>query len=92
MEGVNLTRTIGDAELTFLGRTPEVVEFELGANSFVVVASDGLFTRVTPTAEALVARLAELVDAGAGAEEIIEDALASGSDDNITALVWRPEA
>jgi len=92
MEGVNLTRTIGDADLTFLGRTPEVVDFDLGAGSFVLVASDGLFTRLAPNPEILVARAGDLVDAGADAEAIVQDALTSGSDDNVTAVLWRPEA
>jgi serine/threonine protein phosphatase PrpC len=89
MEGVNLTRTIGDVDLTFLGRTPEVVEADLGAGSFVLVASDGLFTRLAPNPEILAARMGDLVDAGADAESIVQDALASGSDDNITAVLWR---
>jgi serine/threonine protein phosphatase PrpC len=92
MEGVNLTRTIGDADLTFLGRAPEVVELPLGAGSFVLVASDGVFTRLGPTPDALMVRLTDLVDAGADAGQVVEDALACGSDDNVTVLLWRPEA
>ncbi len=92
MEGVNLTRTIGDADLTFLGRTPEVVDFDLGPESFVLVASDGVFTRLSPNPEILLVHAGDLVDAGADAEAVVADALASGSDDNITAVLWRPKA
>jgi serine/threonine protein phosphatase PrpC len=89
MEGVNLTRTIGDADLDFLGRTPEVMEAALGSESFVLVASDGVFTRLAPNPEMLVARFGELIGSGADAESLVADALAAGSDDNITVLVWR---
>jgi len=92
MEGVNLTRTIGDADLTFLGRTPESAQFSLGPRSFVLVASDGMFTFLAPTPDALLSRAADLVDAGLSAEAMVEDALAAGSDDNVTVLLWRPEA
>jgi serine/threonine protein phosphatase PrpC len=92
MEGVNLTRTIGDADLPFLGRSPEVVEAEVGQQSFVLVASDGLFTRLAPNPEVLLARVGELVGSGADAEELVADALAAGSDDNVTVLLWRAGA
>jgi serine/threonine protein phosphatase PrpC len=92
MEGVNLTRTIGDADLTFLGRTPESADFALGPRSFVLVCSDGMFTSLAPTPDALLTRAADLVDAGLGADAMVEDALAAGSDDNVTVLLWRPEA
>lgn len=89
LEGVNLTRTIGDAELAFLGRSPEVFGAELGPSSFVVVASDGLFSFASPTPQALVDRVAELVGAGADAEGLVADALAGDSDDNVTVVLWR---
>lgn len=88
MEGVNLTRTIGDAELDFLGRTPEVFEAALGRDSFVLVASDGVFTRLAPNPEMLVARFGELIKSGTDAEALVADALAAGSDDNVTVLLW----
>lgn len=89
LEGVNLTRTIGDAELAFLGRAPEMLDAELGPRSFVLVASDGLFSFASPSPDALVERAARLVDEGAGAEDIVADALANGSDDNVTVVLWR---
>jgi serine/threonine protein phosphatase PrpC len=90
MEGVNLTRTIGDADLTFLGRSPEVLEAALGPRSFVLVASDGVFTRFAPNPEILMERIAEFVDSGADANALVADALATGSDDNVTVVLWRP--
>jgi serine/threonine protein phosphatase PrpC len=89
MEGVNLTRTIGDAELGFLGRAPEVLEASLGARSFVLVASDGVFTRLAPSPEMLAARFGEVIRESTDAEELVADALAAGSDDNVTVLLWR---
>jgi serine/threonine protein phosphatase PrpC len=89
LEGVNLTRTIGDSEFPFLGRSPEVLDAGLGAASFVLVASDGVFTRATPAVDALLGRVTALVDGGAEAAAIVDDALAAGSDDNVTAVLWR---
>jgi len=89
MEGVNLTRTIGDADLTFLGRTPEMLDATVGADSFVLVASDGVFTRLAATPEMLVARFGQLIDGETEAEALIADALAAGSDDNVTVVLWK---
>lgn len=91
LEGVNLTRTIGDAELEFLGRTPEVLDVALGLQSFVLVGSDGLYTRLAQTPDVLVSRVAELVVEGADASELVADALAAGSEDNVTAVLWQAE-
>jgi serine/threonine protein phosphatase PrpC len=89
LEGVNLTRTIGDSELEFLGRTPEVLDVALGPQSFVLVGSDGLYTRLAQTPDVLVSRVAELVGDGADAAELVADALAAGSEDNVTAVLWQ---
>jgi len=88
-EGVNLTRTIGDAPLRFLGRTPDVLTVDLGSSSYVVVASDGVVTPDAPSRAGLVSRIERLMDEGADAEAIVDDALASGSDDNVTVVLWR---
>jgi serine/threonine protein phosphatase PrpC len=89
MSGVNLTRTIGDAELDFLGRTAEVVEADLGPESFVVLMSDGVFNRVAATPAVLVERTVALIDSGVDPQAIVDDALAGGSDDNVTVVLWR---
>lgn len=91
LEGVNLTRTIGDAAFGFLGRRPETISVALGAGSYVLVASDGLFTWQALTPETLTQRVDRLVSEGADAQAIVEDALHCGSDDNITAVLWRAE-
>ena len=92
MSGVNLTRTIGDAEFEFLGRTPETVDADLGPESFVLLASDGVFNQDAPDPPALVERMTALVDAGVDAQGLVDDALAKGSDDNVTVVLWRPSA
>lgn len=89
LEGVNLTRTIGDAALRFLGRTPETFSVALGAQSYVLVGTDGLFTPVASTPEALVERVDRLVTQGAEAQDLVDDALAEGSDDNVTVVLWK---
>lgn len=88
-EGVALTRVLGDARLSFLERSPEVFGAELGTGSFVLCATDGVFTRAAPGPEGLVAHLVELVDGGADAEAIVSDALETGTDDNVTVVLWR---
>ena len=88
-EGVNLTRTIGDAKLTFLGRDPDTFSAELGPGSFVLVASDGIFTASASTPDALAERMGRLVGGGGDAGLVVYDALACESDDNVTAVVWR---
>jgi serine/threonine protein phosphatase PrpC len=89
-EGVNLTRTIGDAALTFLGREPETMSVELGPQSYVVIGTDGLFTPAVSEPDELIARIETLVDRDADAQAIVDDAIASGSEDNVTAVLWRP--
>jgi serine/threonine protein phosphatase PrpC len=91
-EGVNLTRTIGDAALTFLGREPETMSASLGPASYVLVGTDGLFTPDASDPDELIARIDTLVDSGANAEAIVDDALESGSEDNVTVVLWRPVA
>jgi serine/threonine protein phosphatase PrpC len=64
---------------------------DLGEGSFVLVATDGLFSDAAPSPEALVRHVTSVVDEGADAEALVADALAGGSDDNVTVLLWRPE-
>jgi serine/threonine protein phosphatase PrpC len=92
LEGVNLTRTIGDAAFGFLGRTPETLGVDIGPQSYVLVATDGLFSPEAPNPEALVRRLDRLVSEGADARALVDDAIESGSDDNVTVVLWRAEA
>lgn len=88
-EGVALTRVLGDAGLPFLERTPEVFRVDLASDAFVVCATDGVFTRAAGGPEALARRLEELVGGGADAGEVVEDAMAKGTEDNVTVVLWR---
>lgn len=90
-EGVALTRVLGDAALGFLERTPEIFTVDLGPDSFVLCVTDGAFTQAARDPDGLVERVTGLVDDGADAEAIVSDALANGTDDNVTAVLWRPE-
>jgi serine/threonine protein phosphatase PrpC len=89
LEGVNLTRTIGDAPFGFLGRESETFGAALGTNSYVLVATDGVFTDLAPGPDALVGHIDALVDEGKDAQDIVDDALAGGTEDNVTVLLWR---
>lgn len=88
-EGVALTRVLGDAGLPFLERTPEVFAVDLGVGSFVLCATDGVFTPAAPDPDGLVEHVTRLVDGGADAEAVVSDALSNGTDDNVTAVLWQ---
>lgn len=90
-EGVALTRVLGDAALDFLERTPEIFTVDLGPGSFVLCVTDGVFTSAAPDPDGLVEHVTQLVDGGADAEAVVSDALSNGTDDNVTAVLWRAE-
>ncbi len=97
--GLNLARALGDRFLKDedLGLTAEpavslVAAVPRGRGALVLVASDGLWDVVSPTAAAALVRAA---DAGAGgsavaaAEAAVAAAKAAGTRDDVTALVVR---
>lgn len=88
--GLQLTRALGDADFdTVLNREPEVRSAELGKNSFVLVASDGLIDPAHEDTAEQIDRLVGLIDKGATAKDLVQDALNRNTGDNATAILWR---
>jgi protein phosphatase 1L len=88
--GLQMARALGDYELDrVLSRVPDTASVPLDAGSWVLVATDGaLDPSHANEAEGIVA-LTALVDGGAGAQAIVDRALAIPTHDNVTALLVR---
>src|SRR3989344_948795 len=89
---LQMSRVLGDGDMPFVGREPDIYERRRSADAFVVVASDGIFDSSVKTKEdklRQVRYIADMVKAGADAAALTTDALARGSGDNITAIVYR---
>ncbi|KAL5715505.1 protein-serine/threonine phosphatase [Ranunculus cassubicifolius] len=87
-----LSRSIGDVTYKEYGviSTPEVTEWQLGANdTYLVVASDGIFEQMTTKDVADVLWDAHDTCKGSSslAECVVNSAFASGSRDNLSAIV-----
>jgi serine/threonine protein phosphatase PrpC len=90
--GLQMTRSLGDADLSrVLLREPEKQKIPLGGKGIVIIGSDGLLLPGgSPSAEQL-GRLVRLVQEGADAQNLVADAEARGTGDNVTAIVWRKD-
>ena len=88
--GLQMARSLGDADLSrVLDRAPEVETVPLGGQGIVLVGTDGLLSPGGTANSDQLGRLLALIQEGAGAKEIVTDALARGTGDNVTAIVWR---
>lgn len=97
--GIQLSRALGDRIFdSFLDRKPDVYMVELGENSFVVLATDGVVQPVQVGVDWEVTYTEELkgliksIANGAGAQEIVKAAIENGRGDNVTAIVWHDTA
>lgn len=90
-----LSRAFGDAEFdSVLVREPELYTVDLGPESFIIVASDGVFDPAHYDTHAQARRIAQKVKGGWEAEDVVQDALErqtedNATGDNATAIVWR---
>ncbi|HSH18534.1 MAG TPA: PP2C family serine/threonine-protein phosphatase [Candidatus Saccharimonadales bacterium] len=86
--GLQMSRAFGDSSLaSFIDRTPELYTVDLNQDSFVVVATDGLLDPSHATTEKQASRIANLVNNGADANALVEDALLRQTGDNVTAII-----
>eukprot|EP00887_Chlorella_sp_A99_P004465 scaffold30.g4465.t1 len=88
--GLAVTRSVGDADLKGWGVVAEAETAELGLrpgeDAFVVVATDGLWD--TMSNEEVVALVKDTVKhPGMCAQRLVTEALARGSEDNVSAVV-----
>jgi serine/threonine protein phosphatase PrpC len=89
--GLQMSRAFGDAALDkILNRTPEIYEVPLGPDSFVLLATDGVFD---PSHESMMisARkpIVDLIDSGCSAADLVKRAIDIPTHDNATAILIR---
>jgi serine/threonine protein phosphatase PrpC len=90
--GLQMSRALGDKHLdSILDREPEVYSVPLGRRSMIILGTDGLFDPGHYDTAAQIGRLVILAMNGAGAKELVQDALDRMTCDNVTAIVWRPK-
>jgi serine/threonine protein phosphatase PrpC len=85
-DGLQMSRALGDRWLTtVLNREPEIFRLPTGPDSFVLVATDGLFdpTHATQPGETIAAA----IEAGHDANQLVQNALAVPTYDNVTAIL-----
>ena len=90
--GLQLSRALGDVHLDkILNREPELYSVDLDYESFIIVASDGVVDPEHGDSKEQIAILAAMVEKGAVAQDLVNDALNRETKDNVTAIVWRPQ-
>jgi serine/threonine protein phosphatase PrpC len=88
--GLQVARSLGDQVLdSILLREPEILSYELGKDSFVLVGTDGLLDSFDTDLQVQVDRLANLIRGGADAQDLVNDALARQTQDNVSVILWR---
>ncbi len=88
--GLQMTRDIGFYAMGgVLERSPETYALAIGKGDAIIIGSDGLLDPAHHDMIIEAEGLAELVLAGAGAQELVEDAVRRETLDNVTAIVFR---
>jgi len=85
-QGLQMSRALGDRWLgPVLNREPEIFRLPLGPNSWVLVGSDGLFdpSHATQPGDTIAAA----IEAGYDANQLVQNALAVPTHDNVTAIL-----
>lgn len=90
--GLQPTRGLGDAEFSqWLSREPETFSVRLDDSSFVLLATDGLLDPShRKSREEQMSSITRLVDEGANAQDLVNDALRRRTGDNVTVVLWKP--
>jgi protein phosphatase 1K len=84
--GLQMSRALGDRFLgTVLNREPEIFRLPLGPKSWVLVGTDGLFDPSHATNPSTT--IAAAIDAGHDANQLVQNALAVPTHDNVTAIL-----
>lgn len=86
-DGLQMGRALGDASMgKVLDRTPEIMTIPLG--NFLLVASDGLFDPMHKKQSHAVGAVIDSLHAGYGVKELVDAAVATPTNDNVTAILW----
>jgi serine/threonine protein phosphatase PrpC len=89
-DGLQMSRALGDCGMgSIVSKEPEIYKRPIDQNSWVLVASDGL---IDPSHEGTenVEQIADMLNNGKDAGDLIEWASRKDLHDNATAIVWRP--
>lgn len=91
--GLQMARALGDSHLNkVLSRVPETYQVEVGPQSWVLVASDGLFDPGHLKFKQSAQTISEMVDIGADAAKLVNYAAVDyPTGDNVTAILVRFE-
>lgn len=84
--GLQMSRALGDTYLDrVLSREPEIFRLPLNSNSFVLVATDGLFdpSHQSDASETI----ANAIECGEDAKQLVQNALDVPTGDNVTAIL-----
>jgi len=86
--GLQMTRSLGDREFkNFLDRLPELYSVKIGAESFVALLSDGIVDPGHHDSAPLKSVIL-MIEKGASASDLVQDALVRQTGDNVTAIIW----
>lgn len=90
--GLQMARALGDNYLNkVLSRVPEIYEVSLNAESFVLVASDGAFDPGHYDFKNVAEAVVKLIEKGADAQAIVDQAVKVPTGDNVSVIVARFE-
>ena len=88
-DGLQMSRALGDCKMGLIvSKEPEIYKRPVDQNSWVLVASDGLIDPSHKGTEN-VEQIADMLNNGKDAGDLIEWASRKGLRDNATAIVWR---
>jgi serine/threonine protein phosphatase PrpC len=97
LEGENwaaleLTRSLGDSLFDRdLSREPEIYSLDLNAQSYILLATDGIFDAIKARVDDQQQQMTQLMDEGVDAKRIVDDAVLRKTNDNVTAIVMTPQ-
>ncbi len=88
--GLQMSRALGDADLDgILNREPEISVLTLTKPSWLLVASDGLIDPSHLVSGSSYKEIANRLDDGAEAQDLVNLAVRIRTNDNASAIVWR---
>ncbi|MDO8558921.1 MAG: PP2C family serine/threonine-protein phosphatase [bacterium] len=91
-QGLQMARALGDNDFdAVLSREPEIYRVDLGSDSFIIVASDGVFDPGHSETTNQIERIVEVIKKTPtfDAKDLVNDAISRQTQDNATAIIWR---